>query len=53
MISLETTSPREYRRMAYLFITKGSMVLITTSMHLTTPGMGERNTNTDRGQSSP
>ena len=47
------TSPREYQRMAFLFITKGSMRLITTSMHLTTPGIGERNTNTDRGQSSP
>ena len=35
--------------MAHLFITKGSLVLITTSMHLTTPGMGERITTTNRG----
>ena len=34
--------------MAHLFITKGSLVLITTSMHLTTPGMGERITTTNR-----
>ena len=39
--------------MAYIITTKGSLVHNTTSMYLTTTGMGERISTTNRGQSSP
>ena len=39
--------------MALVFTTKGSLVIIITSMYLTATGMGERVSTTNRGQSSP
>ena len=53
LISLDMGSYREYRRMALLITTKGSLVLITTCMYLTNTGMGERVSTTNRGQYSP
>ena len=53
LISLDMGSYREYRRMALLIPTKGSLVLITTCMYLTHTGMGERGSTPNKGQSSP
>ena len=41
-------SHRAYRRMAHIIITKGRLVLITTSVYLITPGLGKK-VSTTRG----
>ena len=48
LILLDMMSHRAYRRMAHIITTKGSLVLITTSVYLITPGLGKK-VSTTRG----
>ena len=48
LISLDMMSHRAFRRMAHIITTRGSLMFITPSVYLTTPGTGKK-VSTTRG----